>query len=123
MWQRWWQGVGAGVGVCGRGSGLCHGWRHMAGMETCGRVWGHVAGCGHVAGVVAGCGGIWQGWGYVVGGLAYGMDGHMWQGKIHMVGCGGMWQGVGQGVGACGRGWGYVVWGQDYGIDRDMLQG
>ena len=69
--------------------------------------------------MVAGCGGIWQGWGYVVGGQAYGMDGDMWQGNIHMVGCGGMWQGVG----ACGRGWGYVVWGQDYGRDGDMWQG
>ena len=62
--------------------------------------------------MVAGCGGIWQGWGYVVGSQAYGMDGDMWQGKIHMVGCGGMWQGVG-----------VVVWGQDYGIDGDMWQG
>ena len=64
MWQRWWQGVGhvAGVGVCGRGSGLCHGWRHMVGVETFGRVWGHVAGCG----------GMWQGVG------AYGRGGSMW---------------------------------------------
>ena len=113
MWKRWWQGVVAGVGVCGRGSGLCHGWRHMAGVETCGRMWGHVAGCGGM------WQGWWQGWGYVVGGQAYGMDGDMLQGNIHMVGCGGMWQGVG----ACGRGWGYVVWGQDYGIDWDMWQG
>ena len=69
-------------------------------------MWGHMA-------VVGVCG----------RGQAYGMDGDMWQGKIHMVGCGGMWQGVGQGVGACGRGWGYVVWAQDYGIDGDMWQG
>ena len=58
------------------------------------------------AGEVAGCGGIWQGWGYVVGGQAYGMNGDMWQGKVHMVGCGAMWQGVG----TCGRVWGRV-WG------------
>ena len=51
-----WQGVGAsgrvwgyvaglvvGVGVCGRGSGLCHG--HVAGEVTYGRVWRNVAGC------------------------------------------------------------------------------
>ena len=56
-----------------------------------------------MAGVVAGCGGIWQGWGYVVGGQAYGMDGDMWQGKIHMVGCG-----------ACGRVWDRV-WGRVWG--------
>ena len=69
-------------------------------MGACGRVWGHVAG------EVAGCGGIWQGWGYVVGGQAYDMNGDMWQGKVHMVGCGAMWQGVG----TCGRVWGRV-WG------------
>ena len=68
MWQGWghvvgsedmWQGVGAcgrgggrvsghvaGVGVCGRVSGLWHGWEHVAGMGACGRVWG-----------------MWQGWG------------------------------------------------------------
>ena len=36
MWQ--------GMGVFGRGSGLCHGWGYVAGVGTCGRVWGHVAG-------------------------------------------------------------------------------
>ena len=63
-----WPGVGAcgrvwgkvsGVDECGRGSGLWHGWRHVArvgwcgrmqGMETCGRgggrMWGHVTGVG-----------------------------------------------------------------------------
>ena len=46
-----------GVGACGRvrgsgrGSGLQHRWRHVAGVGTCGGVWGHV-------GVVAGCGGM-----------------------------------------------------------------
>ena len=70
----------AGVGVCHRGSGLWHGWGdvagvgHVAGVGTCSRVWEHVAG------VVAGCGGMWQRWGYVVGGQAYGTDGDMWQG-------------------------------------------
>ena len=67
-------GVVAGCGgmwqgeVCGRGSGLWHGWEHVVG--ACGRVWGHVAGesggmgvWGNVAGVVAGCGGMWQGLG------------------------------------------------------------
>ena len=55
----------AEVGVCGRVSGLQHGWRHMAGMGTYGRVWDMwqgVGACGrgggrvwgHVAGV--GCG-------------------------------------------------------------------
>ena len=64
MWQSVWacgRGGGrvwghvAGVGVCSRGSGLCHGWGHVVGVGACGRVWGHVAG------VVAGCGGMWQG--------------------------------------------------------------
>ena len=60
MWQRWWHV--AGIGVCGRGSGIWHGWGHVAGVGTCGRVWGHVAGCG----------GMWQ----VVG--AYGRGWGMW---------------------------------------------
>ena len=55
----------AGVGVCGRGSGLWHGRGHVAGEGTHGRVWGYVAGCGqHVAGCGAGC----------VGSCAYGID-------------------------------------------------
>ena len=41
----------AGVRVCGRVSGLWHGWGHVAGLGTYCRVWGHVAGCG----------GMWQG--------------------------------------------------------------
>ena len=74
MWQGWehvvgcgdmWQGVGTchmgggrvkghvvGVWIRHRESGLVHGRRHVAGVGTCGRVWGHVAGCGdmwHVA--------------------------------------------------------------------------
>ena len=48
------------------GGQACHGWRHMAGVETCGRVWGHVTGCG----------GMWQGWWQGVG--AYGRGGGMW---------------------------------------------
>ena len=43
----------------------------------------------------------------MVGGQAYGVVGHMWQGWGHVAGCGGMWQGVG----ACGMGGGRV-WGQ-----------
>ena len=69
-----------------------------------------------MAGVVAGCGGIWQGWGYVVGGQAYGMDGDIVRGRYiygrvwgYVAGCGHMWQGVGQGVGECGRGMWYGV--------------
>ena len=42
----------AGVGVCGRVSGLWHGLGHVARVGTCCRVWGHVAGCGS----------MWQGW-------------------------------------------------------------
>ena len=34
--------LGQGVGVCGRGSGLCHEWGYVAGVGACGRVWGHV---------------------------------------------------------------------------------
>ena len=54
-----WQGVGtcrmggggvwghvAGVWIHHRGSGLVHGWRHVPGVGTYGRVWGHVTGCG-----------------------------------------------------------------------------
>ena len=71
---------------------------------------------------------MWQGWGYVAGGQAYGIDRDMWQGCGHVVGCGGMWQGVeacgkgdgrvwgmSQGLGICGRGscpwhgWGHMV--------------
>ena len=74
MWQGWdgvvgcgdmWQGLGAcgrggsrvwghvaGVRVCGQGSGLGHGRRHVVGVGACGRVSGHVAGCG----------GMWKGW-------------------------------------------------------------
>ena len=58
----------------------------MTWMWTCGGVgaYGRVGACsrvwGNVAGVVAGCGGMWQGWDYVVGGQAYGMDGNMWWG-------------------------------------------
>ena len=39
-----WQGVGhvAEVGVYDRGPGLWHGWGHVVGMGTCGRVWRHV---------------------------------------------------------------------------------
>ena len=57
---------------------------------------------------------MWQGWGYVAGGQAYGIDRDMWQGCGHVVGCGGMWQGVE----ACGRGDGRV-WGHVTGV-RDM---
>ena len=35
---------------------------------------------GVMVGVVAGCGGMWQGWGYVAGDQAYGIDRDMWQG-------------------------------------------
>ena len=74
-----WQGVGAcgSVRGSGRGLGLQHRQRHVAGVEGCGAcdmVWGHVAG------VMAGCGGMWQGLGYLVEGQAYGIDGDMWQG-------------------------------------------
>ena len=95
----------ADVGVCGRVSGLRHGWGHVAGVGTCGRVWGHVAGLG-----ACGRGGcrVWgyvAGVGYVVGGQAYDMDGGMWWGLGHVAGggacgrvwrtvagCGGLWQ-------------------------------
>ena len=53
----------AGVGVCGRVSGLRHGWGHVAGVGTYRRIWGHVAGCGGCGRGVAGCGGMWQRWG------------------------------------------------------------
>ena len=79
-------------------------------MGACGSVWENVAG------IVAGCGACGRGWGYVVQGQAYDMDGDMWQGWGHVVGCGvcgrvwghvaglgGMWQGWWQDVGACGR--------------------
>ena len=69
-----------GLGIC-RGSCSWHGWGHMVGVETCGRVWGHVAGCGGMwQGWWQGVGGMWQGWGYVSGGQAYGIDRDMWQG-------------------------------------------
>ena len=68
----------AWMGTCGRGGDI---WQ---GMREFGRVWGHVAG------VVAECVGMWQGWGHVVGGQDYAMDGDIWQGKGHVVGCGGM---------------------------------
>ena len=83
------------------------------GVEDCGRVWRTVAE------VMAGCGGMWPGWGYVVGGKAYGMDRNMWWVWGHVAGvvaaCGGMWQGVGHvaGVDVCGRG-------STYSIDGDM---
>ena len=47
MWQgggRVWGHV-AGMGVCGRWSGLWHRWGHVAGLGTCGRVLGA---CGRV---------------------------------------------------------------------------
>ena len=54
-------------------------------------------------GLVAGCGGMWQGWGYGIGGQVYDKDGHKWQG---LGTCGRVWGHVaGVGVGACGRGW------------------
>ena len=103
-----------GLGVYNREEG----WGHVAGagdmwqgLGECGRVWGHVAS------VVAECGGMLQGWGYVVGGRAYGMDGDMWHGKGHMVWCWGMYQGVR----ACDRG-GSRVWGHVAGGGR-MWQG
>ena len=80
------------------GLALVHRWRHVAGVGTCGRVWGYVTG-GR---------GMWQGWwqgvgacgrgGHVIWGQAYGKDEDMWQG-------GDMWHGVG----ACGRVWEQVA--------------
>ena len=61
---------------------------------------------------------MWQGWGHVAGGQAYGIDRDMWQGWGHVVGCGGMWQGME----ACGRGGGRV-WVHTYGRGGGMLQG
>ena len=49
MLHGWWQGVGACGWIRNRGSGLVHGRRDVAGMGTCGRVWGHVVGCGDMS--------------------------------------------------------------------------
>ena len=76
------------VGGSGRGSGLQHRRKHVAGVGWCCRVWGMWQGVGA-------CGRVW---GYVVGGQADGMDGDMWWGWGHVVGCG-----------ACGRVWGHVA--------------
>ena len=82
----------------------------MAGLGTCCRVWGHVAGGG----------GMWQGvgsygrghkdYGYMVGGRV-GTCGRGW-GRV--AGCGGMWQWVvacGRVWAHVGRGWEHVAWG------------
>ena len=65
MWQ--------GVGACGRV------WRHVAGVNVCGR-----------ASALGIDGDMWQGWGYVVG------SENMWQVVGHaagvVAGSGGMWQ-------------------------------
>ena len=54
----------AGVGVCGKGSGLWHGLGHVAGkvyMVGCGGMWQGVGAWGRVWGHVAGGGGMWYG--------------------------------------------------------------
>ena len=53
-----------GVGVCGIGSGLCHGWGYVAGVghvAWCGGMWLGVGSCDKVWGHVAGSGGLSQG--------------------------------------------------------------
>ena len=64
----------AGIDVCGRGSDLQHGRGQVAGVGTCGRV------LGHVAGVVAGCGDMWKGGGVCDSGSG------LWHGWEHQVG-------------------------------------
>ena len=103
----------AGVWIHNRASGIIHGWRDVAGVGTCGRVWEHVAGCGD----------MWHGWWQGVRACGRGLDmstpralveccSYVQTAMCKLVVQAGRanWSCKLVGVEACDRVWGHVAW-------------